>query len=100
MAEPRILSGELRLAGRLDARFFALLEAVAATGSISRGASTAGYSYKGAWLLLETAANLSHEALLTRSTGGRGGGGQAIVVLVVFGGGVCVNVNQRLRPAW
>ncbi len=89
MAEPSILSGELRLAGRLDARFFALLEAVAATGSINRAASTAGYSYKGAWLLLETAANLAHEALLTRSTGGRGGGGSQLTL-----------AGQALLDAW
>jgi len=75
---PPLLGGELRLAGRLDARFFALLQAVADTGSISRAAATAGYSYKGAWLLLETAANLAHAPLLSRATGGRGGGGSQL----------------------
>jgi molybdate transport system regulatory protein len=75
MAEGRLLSGELKLAGRLDARFFALLEAIKATGSINRAARTAGYSYKGAWLVLETAANLASEPLLERATGGKGGGG-------------------------
>jgi molybdate transport system regulatory protein len=75
MPDARLVAGELRLAGRLDARFFALLEAIAATGSINKAARTAGYSYKGAWLLLETAANLAHEPLLQTATGGRGGGG-------------------------
>jgi len=70
-----LLSGELRLAGRLDARFFALLEAIAATGSINRAARTAGLSYKGAWLLLESAGNLAHAPLLASATGGAGGGG-------------------------
>ena len=70
MAEPGLLSADLRLAGRLDARFFALLQAVHDTGSINRAAKTAGYSYKGAWLLLETAANLAHEPLLSRSAAG------------------------------
>jgi molybdate transport system regulatory protein len=70
-----LLSGELKLAGRLDARFFALLDAVESTGSITRAARTAGLSYKGAWLMLESAANLSHEPLLASATGGAGGGG-------------------------
>lgn len=75
MADSTFLSGDLKLAGRLDARFFALLAAIDSTGSINRAASTAGYSYKGAWLVLETAANLASEQLLARTTGGKGGGG-------------------------
>ena len=70
-----LLSGELRIAGRLDARFFALLQALHDTGSINKAARTAGLSYKGAWLLLETAGNLAHEPLLQTATGGAGGGG-------------------------
>jgi molybdate transport system regulatory protein len=70
-----LLSAELKLAGRLDARFFALLQALQDTGSINKAARTAGLSYKGAWLLLETACNLAHEALLETATGGAGGGG-------------------------
>jgi molybdate transport system regulatory protein len=69
------LAGELRLAGRLDARFFALLEALESTGSINKAARTAGLSYKGAWLLLESACNLASEPLLQTVTGGAGGGG-------------------------
>lgn len=75
MADATLLSGDLKLAGRLDARFFALLAAIDSTGSINRAARTAGYSYKGAWLLLETAANLANEPLLDSATGGKGGGG-------------------------
>ena len=70
-----LISAELKLAGRLDARFFALLQALQDTGSINKAARTAGLSYKGAWLLLETACNLAHEALLETATGGAGGGG-------------------------
>lgn len=70
-----LLSAELKLAGRLDARFFALLDALQRTGSINRAARTAGLSYKGAWLLLESACNLAHEPLLQTATGGAGGGG-------------------------
>lgn len=70
-----LISAELRLAGRLDARFFALLEALAATGSINKAARTAGLSYKGAWLMLESACNLANEPLLATATGGSGGGG-------------------------
>lgn len=75
MGSGQLLSGELKLASRLDARFFALLEAIDATGSINRAARTAGLSYKGAWLLLEAAGNLANEPLLTTATGGVGGGG-------------------------
>lgn len=70
-----LLQGELRLAGRLDARFFALLEAIDNTGSINRAARTAGLSYRGAWLMLEAAGNLAHEPLLQTAIGGAGGGG-------------------------
>ncbi|AMO25229.1 molybdenum transport protein ModE [Ramlibacter tataouinensis] len=70
-----VLSAELRLAGRMDARFFALLAAVEATGSIHRAASTAGLSYKGARLMLETASNQAHAPLLESAAGGAGGGG-------------------------
>jgi molybdate transport repressor ModE-like protein len=70
-----LISAELKLAGRLDARFFALLQALQDTGSINKAARTAGLSYKGAWLLLETACNLANETLLETATGGAGGGG-------------------------
>ncbi len=75
MADSSLLSSELKLAGRLDARFFALLEAIENTGSINRAARTAGYSYKGAWLLLDNAANLASQPLIETATGGKGGGG-------------------------
>lgn len=78
MAEGALLSGDLKLAGRLDARFFALLQAIEATGSINKAARTAGYSYKGAWMLLETAANLAQEPLTERAIGGKGGGGSRL----------------------
>ncbi len=70
-----LLSAELRLAGRLDARFFALLGALHQTGSINRAARTVGLSYKGAWLVLEAACNLATEPLLETAVGGPGGGG-------------------------
>ena len=69
-ADGSLLSAELRLAGRLDARFFALLQAVHDTGSINKAARTAGLSYKGAWLMLESAGNLAHEPLLRTERGG------------------------------
>jgi molybdate transport system regulatory protein len=70
-----LLSAELKLAGRLDARFFALLQALHDTGSINKAARTAGLSYKGAWLVLEAACNLANAPLLDTATGGPGGGG-------------------------
>jgi molybdate transport system regulatory protein len=73
-----LLQGELRLAGRLDARLFALLQALADTGSLHKAARAAGYSYRGAWLVLETAANTTHAPLVETVTGGRGGGGSRL----------------------
>jgi molybdate transport system regulatory protein len=73
--ETSLIHGDLRLAGRLDARFFGLLRALELTGSLHKAARTAGYSYKGAWLVLETAANLARAPLTETATGGRGGGG-------------------------
>mgnify|MGYP000010461520 CR=1 FL=1 len=73
-----LIQAELKLAGRLDARFFALLDALQATGSINKAARTAGLSYKGAWLLLESACNLANEPLLETATGGAGGGGTSL----------------------
>ncbi len=70
-----LVSADLKLAGRLDARFFALLQALQDTGSINKAARTAGLSYKGAWLLLESACNLANEPLMETATGGAGGGG-------------------------
>jgi molybdate transport system regulatory protein len=75
MSEGALLTADLKFAGRLDARFFALLQALDDTGSINRAARTAGLSYKGAWLMLETACNLAHAPLLHTATGGAGGGG-------------------------
>ncbi len=69
-AAGNLLQAELKLAGRLDARFFALLQALQDTGSINRAARTAGLSYKGAWLLLEAACNLATEPLLETSAAG------------------------------
>jgi molybdate transport system regulatory protein len=74
-ADGSLLSADLKLAGRLDARFFALLDALNRTGSINRAARTAGLSYRGAWQMLEAARNLANEALLESATGGSGGGG-------------------------
>lgn len=75
MNDGALLTAELRIAGRLDARFFALLQALQDTGSINRAARTAGLSYKGAWLVLEQACSLANEPLLQTATGGAGGGG-------------------------
>lgn len=73
-----VLSAQLRLAGRLDERFFALLQAIDDTGSIHAAAATAGLSYKGARLMLAAAGNLVHEPLLACATGGKGGGGSRL----------------------
>jgi molybdate transport system regulatory protein len=83
MTHGHLLQGQLQLAGRLDARFFNLLEALHQTGSITRAARTAGLSYKGAWMLLEAACNLAHEPLLETAAGGAGGGGTRLTLQAV-----------------
>jgi molybdate transport system regulatory protein len=77
MAEDALLTGQLQIGG-LEERFFSLLAAIEATGSINRAARVAGLSYKGAWLLLERAANLAQQPLLVTATGGARGGGTTL----------------------
>ncbi len=89
MRDVSLLSGELRLGQRLDTRFFALLKAVQASGSLRKAARTAGYSYKGAWTLLDAAAAWVHAPLLNSASGGAGGGGTSLTP-----------VAQRLLAAW
>ncbi|EHR69460.1 molybdenum-pterin binding domain protein [Burkholderiales bacterium JOSHI_001] len=78
--DPSLLDGALVLGRRLDARFFALLAAVQATGSLRKAARAAGYSYKGAWALLEAATRWAREPLVVSATGGSGGGGTRVTV--------------------
>lgn len=52
----------------------ALLRAVAEQGSITRAAKAFGMSYKAAWDAVDTMNRVAGDALVARSTGGRGGG--------------------------
>ena len=52
-----------------------LLEAVDVQGSITRAAQALPMSYKAAWDAIDAMNNLSEQALVQRSTGGRQGGG-------------------------
>jgi len=88
-ADTSLLRSDLRLAGRLDARFFAVLRALDSTGSLNKAAKAAGYSYKGAWLLLEAAAGLARTPLIAKATGGRGGGGSRLT-----------EAGRQLLAAW
>jgi molybdate transport system regulatory protein len=53
----------------------ALLQHIAAQGSITRAAKSAGLSYKAAWDAIDELNNLAQKPLVERSVGGRGGGG-------------------------
>ena len=55
-----------------------LLTQIGTTGSITAAAKAVGMSYKGAWDAVEAMNNLAGEALVLRSTGGRGGGGATL----------------------
>lgn len=74
------IDGELRLAGMLDKRMIALLQAVDESGSINQAAKQVGLSYKGAWQMIERANNLAPKVLMTTSTGGSKGGGTSLTV--------------------
>lgn len=65
-------AGEQTLGG---AQRIALLAAIGETGSITGGAKAIGMSYKAAWDAVDAMNNLAGEALVIRSTGGKGGGG-------------------------
>ena len=52
-----------------------LLEAIAATGSISASAKRLGMSYRRAWLLVDTMNRCFREPLVASAAGGTGGGG-------------------------
>jgi len=62
--------------GKID-----LLRAVAETGSISAAARTLGFSYKRAWLLIDTLNRGFGRPVVERSVGGRGGGGARLTPL-------------------
>ena len=55
-----------------------LLEAIAATGSISASAKRLGMSYRRAWLLVDTMNRCFREPLVASATGGTGGGGARV----------------------
>lgn len=78
MRDASLLTADLRLGPQLDARFFALLQALQATGSLRKAARAAGYSYKGAWDRLDAATAWARQPLLSTATGGAGGGGTAL----------------------
>ena len=55
-----------------------LLEAIAATGSISESARRMAMSYRRAWLLVDTMNRCFREPLVASATGGSGGGGASL----------------------
>jgi len=55
-----------------------LLEAIAASGSISESARRLGMSYRRAWLLVDTMNRCFREPVVASATGGSGGGGASV----------------------
>lgn len=55
-----------------------LLDAIAATGSISESARSLGMSYRRAWLLVNTMNRCFREPVVASATGGSGGGGARV----------------------
>jgi len=60
--------------GQVGAERIALLEAIAAAGSISAAAKSVGLSYKGAWDAVQALNNLFEQPLVLTRAGGRHGG--------------------------
>jgi molybdate transport system regulatory protein len=58
-----------------------LLEAIAATGSISAAARRMGMSYKRAWLLVDTMNHCFRTPLVAAAKGGQAGGGARLTPL-------------------
>ncbi len=73
---------DLEPGGRLGPGKIALLERIAATGSISAAGRAMGMSYRRAWLLVEALNGQFREPVVTTQTGGSHGGG---AVLTPFG---------------
>lgn len=55
-----------------------LLDAIAATGSISESARRLGMSYRRAWLLVDTMNRCFREPVVASAAGGAGGGGASV----------------------
>lgn len=72
---PLWVQADLRLAGILDSRMVALLQAIDQSGSINQAAKQVGLSYKGAWQIIERANNGSPKMLVSTAIGGNKGGG-------------------------
>ncbi len=64
--------------GGIGERRIALLEAIGATGSLTRAAQRVGLSYKGAWDAINAINNLADTPLVRRNTGGARGGGTTL----------------------
>ena len=58
-----------------------LLDAIAASGSISAAAKRMGMSYRRAWLLVDTMNNCFRAPLVASARGGSGGGGARLTPL-------------------
>lgn len=71
----------------------ALLEQIAALGSITRAAKAAGMSYKAAWDAIDELNNLADQPLVARSVGGKGGGGAQLTAA----GERLLQLHQRLQ---
>lgn len=87
------VEGDLRLAGMLDRRMIALLQAIDQTGSINQAAKRVGLSYKGAWQIIERANNGSPKILVSTAIGGTKGGG----TYLTEAGHALVNLFVRLE---
>jgi len=79
--KPTAVQGQIWLdlgGSALGAQRVALLQAVAATGSITQAAKALGISYKAAWDAVDQMNNLAGAPLVERAAGGRGGGATAL----------------------
>jgi len=85
MAKPQTPAIRLRIDLSPDSALgpgkIALLEHIAATGSLSKAARELGMSYRRAWLLLDDINGMFDDPATTTSVGGSGGGGARLTDL-------------------
>jgi molybdate transport system regulatory protein len=71
-----------------------LLEAIRASGSLSKGARSIGMSYRRAWLLVESLRESFKQPVTMASTGGKDGGG---MLVTEFGDALIRNYRELER---
>ena len=74
-----------------------LLRQIALTKNLTKSAKLAGYSYKGAWDVIDSITRETGDTVIARVTGGKGGGH---TVVTAFGESLIKNFDLVKSCAW